>query len=283
MCLLFQEPKTLKSNEELAVCFDLLFAVFRPTLQKTLIVQSDFSWTMLILSNITSYFRPIIPLLTFICEEFILSIKMDDNGRFGSNPKFTHNTFLTAIASTLITLQAIHWETLHEVNCPPRKAVPPESVALPYPQFMTSTPPLHVPQQVATASSSAPPLDTPPSYDFPSSPKVFEQDFDSQPAPKSPSTLQVPKQFDTPHLLNWLVSHHAVLHHPSISHVLTWFTDQGCPLGALLVQGELGTHLSAIQGHPLAAIQNAMLLNINLDLKPPRNIQKLLMLCLSIR
>ena len=193
MCLLFQELKTLKSDEELAVCFDLLFAVFRPTLQKTLIVQLDFGWTMLILPNIASYFQPIIPLLTFICKEFILSIKMDDNGRFGSNPKFTHNTFLTAITSTLVTLQATHWETLHEVNCLPRKAVPPESVALPSPQFVTSTPPLHVPQQVATASSSAPPLDTPPSYDFPSSPKVFEWDFDSQPAPESPSTLQVPK------------------------------------------------------------------------------------------
>ena len=127
MCLLFQVLKTLQSDEELTVCFDLLFAVFKPTLQKTLVIQSDFGWTMLILPNIALYFQPIIPLLTFICEEFILSIKMDNNGGFRSKPKCTHNTFLTAITSTLVTLQATHWETPHEVNCLPRKAVPPKS------------------------------------------------------------------------------------------------------------------------------------------------------------
>ena len=56
VCLLFNRPKNLKSDEQLAACYDTCFAVFKPTIQKTLLVQSQFSWTAVILPNISSYF-----------------------------------------------------------------------------------------------------------------------------------------------------------------------------------------------------------------------------------
>ena len=71
-------------------------------------------------------------------------------------------------------------------------------VPLPLSESASTVLPPHVPWQVSTTLSSASSLDTSPSCNFPSSPKLFEQDFDSQQAPESHSTLQVPKQSNSP-------------------------------------------------------------------------------------
>ena len=81
VCLLFSEPKSIKSDAQLVACYDPLFTVFKPSVQKTIIIQSDFGWTTHILPNMTAYFEPLIPLLTFIRKEFILSTTMADSNR----------------------------------------------------------------------------------------------------------------------------------------------------------------------------------------------------------
>jgi hypothetical protein len=114
VCLLFHEPRNPKPDEQLATCFDPYFAIFKPTVQKMLVVQSEFGWTTLILPNISLYFRPIIPLLEFIRHEFILSIKTGSNSGFQSNPEFRHDTFLSAIVRALAKLPPTHWEAWND-------------------------------------------------------------------------------------------------------------------------------------------------------------------------
>jgi hypothetical protein len=114
MCLLFHEPGNPKPDEQLATCFDPYFAIFKPTVQKILIVQPEFGWTTFILPNISLHFHPIIPLLEFIQHEFILSIKTGSNGGFQSNPEFWHDAFLSAIIRALAKLPPTHWEAQND-------------------------------------------------------------------------------------------------------------------------------------------------------------------------
>ncbi|KAF8545600.1 hypothetical protein OG21DRAFT_1492170 [Imleria badia] len=154
MCLLFDEPRHLKSDSQLAVCFDPYFSVFKPTIQKILIVQSKFGWTALVLPHISPYFQPIIPLLSFIRKEFILTIKKDSGGKFHSNPAFTHAMFLTTLTDALVVLPPTHWEKHDDSDFPLRSTIPPKSA--PSSKSMSTHLPLCAPQQVTTASSSAP-------------------------------------------------------------------------------------------------------------------------------
>lgn len=206
VCLLFDGPKNLKSDEQLAACYDACFAVFKPTIQKTLLVQSQFGWTAVILPNISSYFRPIVPLLDCIRMEFILSIQRGDNSKVRSNPLFTHDTSLTLIADSLVNLPAMHWETQLQDDTdsdtsPPRNMTPKSKV--PFPQT-ASVPPPCPPQQDAVLSSSATPMslkplrdqsDTPPSSVLPSTPQEPPNPFDpisSQPMSTPLSILPKP-------------------------------------------------------------------------------------------
>ena len=159
VCLLFHEPKNPKPDGQLATCFDLYFAVFKPTVQKTLVVQSEFGWTTLILPNISPYFRPIIPLLEFIRHEFILFIKTDGNGGFQSNPEFWHDAFLSSIIRALAELPPTHWEAWNDSSALMLGGMIQSqgSVLSRFSKSMSMSTPLYAPQhiQVATTSSSA--------------------------------------------------------------------------------------------------------------------------------
>ena len=154
VCLLFEEPNSLKSNAQLLTCFDPCFAVFKPSIHKTLIIQSDFGWTALVLPNISPYFQPIIPLLERIRNDFILSVKMDDGGKLQSSSRFTHSTFLSLLADALISLSPTCWETHDSMP----RSVNKKSETLPPFEFASVPLPskLYPPQQAPTILSPAP-------------------------------------------------------------------------------------------------------------------------------
>ena len=119
-----------------------------------LVIQSNFSWTALVLPNISPYFWLIIPLLEHICNDFILSVKMDNSGKLQSSSWFTHSTFLSLLADALVSLSPIFWET-HDsmprsVNKKSETLSPSEfaSVSLPSESYP--------PQQAPTVLSPAP-------------------------------------------------------------------------------------------------------------------------------
>ena len=113
MCLLLNKPKSPKNNAELAVCFNPYFSVFKPSIQKTLMIQSLFGWTTLVLPKVSSYFGPIILVLKHIWEDFILPIKLD-SGKVALNPKFTHATFIGLLVNMLVNLASEHWRSFDD-------------------------------------------------------------------------------------------------------------------------------------------------------------------------
>ncbi|KAI6021254.1 hypothetical protein EDC04DRAFT_2607232 [Pisolithus marmoratus] len=76
ICLLYDTPSATKSPKMLAKCFDPLFTMSKPSITKTLAIQSKFGWSALVLPYISSYFQPLIPLLEELQQELILPIKL---------------------------------------------------------------------------------------------------------------------------------------------------------------------------------------------------------------
>ncbi|KAG6372389.1 hypothetical protein JVT61DRAFT_7854 [Boletus reticuloceps] len=97
ICLMYDIPNVTKPPKKLAECFDPLFAISEPSIAKTLNIQSDFSWTLIVLSNISQYFQPLVPLLEHLRCELILPIRLKNN-TFQTNPNFTHSMSITAMS-----------------------------------------------------------------------------------------------------------------------------------------------------------------------------------------
>ncbi|KAG6373554.1 hypothetical protein JVT61DRAFT_6197 [Boletus reticuloceps] len=81
ICVLYDGPSKQKSEADLAECFDRFFNTFEPSILKTLAIQSDLTWTPLIVKHIHPYFKPIIPLLSHLRAEIILPLAMNENER----------------------------------------------------------------------------------------------------------------------------------------------------------------------------------------------------------
>ncbi|KIJ07661.1 hypothetical protein PAXINDRAFT_158357 [Paxillus involutus ATCC 200175] len=75
ICVLYDEPHKVKTDSQLAECFDKYFNMFEPSLLKTITIQSEVGWEANIIMHISPYFQPLIPLLNLLREKIILSDK----------------------------------------------------------------------------------------------------------------------------------------------------------------------------------------------------------------
>ncbi|KAF8119567.1 hypothetical protein EV363DRAFT_1461647 [Boletus edulis] len=108
ICLLYDSPRATKPPKKLTEHFDMLFTVSKPSVTKTLTIQSDFGWTALIVPHIFRYFKPIVPLLEQLRTELILPIKLA-GGAIKTNSHFTHRTFITMMMNALFQLLDSSW------------------------------------------------------------------------------------------------------------------------------------------------------------------------------
>ena len=108
VCLLYNKPGKPKPAKVLFKCFDPFFTVTQPSTLKVITIQSNFSWTMLMVPYISSYFQPLIPLLEKIQKQLVLPIKLQA-GNLQANRDFTHNDFIDAIITVLANLLVNSW------------------------------------------------------------------------------------------------------------------------------------------------------------------------------
>ncbi|KIJ05566.1 hypothetical protein PAXINDRAFT_21191 [Paxillus involutus ATCC 200175] len=109
ICVFYDRPYHPKPEAQLAKCFDKYFNTFKPSLLKTITIQSDISWKPDIVSYISPYFRPLLPLLEHLCAKIILPMKGDTDRSFHSDELVTHVIFIEALVSALTSLDASHW------------------------------------------------------------------------------------------------------------------------------------------------------------------------------
>ena len=64
ICILYDKPFKQKSEDKLAECYDKFFNTFKPSILKTITIQSDLTWNPFVVKYIHPYFKPLIPLLT---------------------------------------------------------------------------------------------------------------------------------------------------------------------------------------------------------------------------
>ncbi|KAF9227896.1 hypothetical protein BS17DRAFT_813772 [Gyrodon lividus] len=104
ICVLLDQPLQTKCEERLAHCFDKLFNTFEPSILKTIVIQLDLTWVLLVVNHISPYFKPIIPLLTSLRKEIILPLASDDNSGFLCKTSFNHDTIIELIITMLSNL-----------------------------------------------------------------------------------------------------------------------------------------------------------------------------------
>lgn len=110
ICVLYEGPFKQKSEEDLAECYDVFFNTFEPSILKTITIQSDLTWTPLIVKHIHPYFKSLIPLLTKLRSEIILPLATDEHtGEFYRKSPCNHDTFIKHIIDTLSELQPDDW------------------------------------------------------------------------------------------------------------------------------------------------------------------------------
>ncbi|KAF8547632.1 hypothetical protein OG21DRAFT_1490051 [Imleria badia] len=109
LCVLFEQPGKVKSDEALAKCFDRLFNTFEPSVLKTIMIQSNLTWHPSVLNHISPYFHPIIPLLEDLQREIVVPMHMDVEGRFRHEGTFNHATLIQCIIMTLCNLPSDTW------------------------------------------------------------------------------------------------------------------------------------------------------------------------------
>lgn len=109
ICVFLDEPHKPKKEPQLESCFDLYFNSFHPSTTKTKIIQSNLGWCDDILSHISPYFKPLVPLLNKLRDNIILPMKLYE-GRFCSDEKrVTHELLLDSLLEALYSLQDNAW------------------------------------------------------------------------------------------------------------------------------------------------------------------------------
>ena len=122
ICLLYDNPGRLKPTKVLAKCFGPFFAVTQPSTLKTVTVQSNFSWTALMIPYVSPHFRPLIPLLEKVWKELILPIEWHGD-KVQVNGDFTHDDFIDSIITTLSKLPDSCWLSREQINSSSTAAV----------------------------------------------------------------------------------------------------------------------------------------------------------------
>ena len=163
ICVLYDGPSKQKSEADLTECFDRFFNTFKPSVLKTITIQSDLTWTPLIVKHIHPYFKSIIPLLSHLQAEIILPLAMDECGDFYRKATCNHDTFIKHIVTALSELQPEDWNdaslqqknnsSFHQASL---EAAPLQSKSRP-PKFLLllapPTAPKHLPPGRATIRS----------------------------------------------------------------------------------------------------------------------------------
>ena len=109
--VLYDEPHKLKPEDKLAECFDVYFNTFQPSLQKTIMVQSQLGWTANICEYISPYLTPLIDLFSTLHEKIILPM-ISVKGSFTSGDKpITHNDMVKCLIDALSKLPDESWIT----------------------------------------------------------------------------------------------------------------------------------------------------------------------------
>ncbi|KAI6039188.1 hypothetical protein EDC04DRAFT_2895599 [Pisolithus marmoratus] len=116
ICVLLNEPYKPKCDSELRQCFDKSFNTFEPSMLKTITIQLDLMWKLFILQHISDYFKPIISLLTCLCNAIIVPLSTDDHGNVSCKTPFTHNMFIAAIIQTLSELGPDTWTAVNQAG-----------------------------------------------------------------------------------------------------------------------------------------------------------------------
>jgi len=80
ICVLYDGPSKQKSEADLAECFDRFFNSFGPSVLKTIIIQSDLTWTPFVVKHIHPYFKPLVPLLTCLRVEIVKPLATNERG-----------------------------------------------------------------------------------------------------------------------------------------------------------------------------------------------------------
>ena len=107
--VLFDGPNEPKCDKDLVQCFDKYFNTFELSVLKTITIQSDLTWQPFILSHISVYFQPIIPLLTCLQKGIILPLSTDNDSNVHHKVDFMHDMFISAIIETLFDLSPGAW------------------------------------------------------------------------------------------------------------------------------------------------------------------------------
>ena len=116
ICVLLDGPYKPKCDKDLAHCFDKYFNTFEPSILKTITMQSDLTWKPFILQHISTYFEPIIDLLTRLRDAIIVPLSTDDHGNVRRSQSFTHDMFIANIIQTLSYLNADAWISVDQAN-----------------------------------------------------------------------------------------------------------------------------------------------------------------------
>ncbi|KAL4069013.1 hypothetical protein J3A83DRAFT_4188935 [Scleroderma citrinum] len=80
-----------------------------PSMLKTIMIQLDLTWKPFILQHISEYFKPIINLLTYLCNAIIVPLSTDDHGNISHKAPFTHDMFIATIIQMLSELGPDMW------------------------------------------------------------------------------------------------------------------------------------------------------------------------------
>lgn len=105
ICVLYDGPFKQKSEDKLAEGYDELFNTFKPSILKTITIQSDLTWNPFIMKYINPYFKPLIPLLTNPQSEIVLPLATNDHREIIRKSSCNHDTFIKHIIVTLSELQ----------------------------------------------------------------------------------------------------------------------------------------------------------------------------------
>ena len=109
LCVLFEQPGQVKPDDTLAKCFDKLFNTFKPSVLKTIIIQSDLTWHPSVLNHILLYFHPVIPFLENLRREIVIPMYTDTKGTFHHKTPFDYTSIILHIIMALGNLPSNAW------------------------------------------------------------------------------------------------------------------------------------------------------------------------------
>ncbi|KAF8835631.1 hypothetical protein BDN67DRAFT_1015388 [Paxillus ammoniavirescens] len=106
-CVLYDEPYKRKPEPQIAACFDIFFNTGKPSLNKTINIQLQLSWSTQILPFISPYYKPLIPLLEMLCEKIVLPMSFSDDKVHSGN--ITHDKIIQGLLDILHSLGDSDW------------------------------------------------------------------------------------------------------------------------------------------------------------------------------